>query len=187
MPKINCNLQPIKNIISVQEATILDLPAFADPRGSFIKTFNDSLFQSWGIHFQPKESYYSISNQGVIRGMHFQLPPHQHAKIVFCPVGAILDVAVDLRKTSPKYGHCFAQILSAENNKAFYIPEGFAHGFKSLTDGALTYYLVSSEYHPASDSGIAYDSIDFDWACDKPTLSKRDKNFICFADFQSPF
>jgi len=180
-------LQAIKYNFSVQEATILDLPAFADLRGSFVKTFNDSLFQSWGIHFELKESYYSISNQDVIRGMHFQHPPHQHAKIVFCPIGSILDVAVDLRKASPNYGHCYAQILSAENNKAFYIPEGFAHGFKSLTNGAMTYYLVSSEYHPASDSGIAYDSISFDWDCPKPILSDRDKNFARFVDFQSPF
>ena len=119
--------------------------------------------------------------------MHFQLPPYQHSKIVFCPVGAILDVAVDLRVSSPDYGKCFAQILSAENHKAYFIPEGFAHGFRSLTKDSLTYYLVSSEYHAASDTGIAFDSLSFDWECPNPIMSERDKNFVSLKDFKSPF
>lgn len=166
---------------------ILDLPSFKDMRGSFVKTFNDTLFQSWGIQFQLKESYFSTSELNVIRGMHFQLPPQQHAKIVFCPIGAILDVALDLRKESPTYGQCFSQILSGENHKAFYIPEGFAHGFKSLSSGSLTYYLVSSEYHPASDTGIAFNSFGFDWESANPILSDRDAQFISFDQFESPF
>lgn len=166
---------------------IIDLQSFTDSRGTFVKTFNDELFQTLGINFNLKESYYSISGLNVIRGMHFQLPPHQHAKIVFCPVGAILDVALDLRKDSPSFGQCFPQILSAENHKAYYIPEGFAHGFKSLTQDSVTYYLVSSGYHAASDNGIAFDSIHFDWECPNPVMSERDKNFVSFKDFQSPF
>lgn len=169
------------------ELKIIDLPAFEDARGLFVKTFNDELFQSMGIPFQLRESYYSISEKDVIRGMHFQLPPHQHAKIVFCPIGAILDVALDLRKNSATYGQCFPQILSAENHKAYYIPEGFAHGFKSLTQDSLTYYLVSSGYNPASDSGIAFDSFGFNWECKEPVMSDRDKNFIGIQDFKSPF
>lgn len=174
-------------ISSMQDSQILVLPAFADARGSFVKSFNDSLFQSWGIQFQLKESYFSVSAKDVIRGMHFQLPPAQHAKIVFCPFGEILDVVVDLRKTSPNYGQAKAQILSADNHKAFYIPEGFAHGFKALSEGAITYYLVSSEYHQASDTGIAFDSFGFDWACIAPIMSERDQHFIALQDFVSPF
>lgn len=169
------------------ELKIIDLPAFEDARGLFVKTFNDDLFQSMGIHFQLKESYFSISTKDVIRGMHFQMPPHQHAKIVFCPIGAIIDVALDLRKNSPTYGQCFPQLLSAENHKAYYIPEGFAHGFKSLTQDSLTYYLVSSGYNPACDSGIAFDSFGFDWECKEPIMSDRDKNFIGLDNFESPF
>lgn len=170
-----------------QDLKVIDLAAFEDTRGLFVKTFNDTLFQSLGIQFTVKESYFSLSVKDVIRGMHFQLPPQQHAKIVFCPVGAILDVALDLRKQSATYGQCFSQILSAENHKAFYIPEGFAHGFKALTKEAYTYYLVSSEYDAASDTGIAFNSIGFDWDCDHPIMSERDKNFITFQDFKSPF
>ncbi|MCC6185846.1 MAG: dTDP-4-dehydrorhamnose 3,5-epimerase family protein [Chitinophagaceae bacterium] len=172
---------------TVDTLQLIQLPHFADTRGQFVKSFNDQLFQGFGINFQLKESYYSFSGKDVIRGMHFQLPPHQHAKIVFCPVGKILDVALDLRKDSPKYGQAFAQILSSENNKAYYIPEGFAHGFKALTEGALTYYLVSSGYHPASDTGIAYNSFGFDWECALPIMSERDTSFINFNDFESPF
>jgi dTDP-4-dehydrorhamnose 3,5-epimerase len=171
----------------VEEYKILDLPAFQDERGAFVKTFNDSLFKSWGIDFQMQESYYSVSHNNVIRGMHFQLPPHQHSKIVFCPQGAILDVIVDLRKSSTQFGKCYSQILSAENHKGFYVPEGFAHGFKSLCDNTITYYLVSSQYHQQSDTGIAFDSIPFDWDCLQPIMSERDKKFIQLEQFSSPF
>ena len=171
----------------MQELKVLDLPAFSDERGFFVKTFNDSLFQSLGIDFTLKESYFSVSRKDVIRGMHFQIPPHQHSKIVFCAFGAILDVVVDLRKNSANYGMCFSQILSADNHKAFYIPEGFAHGFKSLSENAITYYLVSSEYEATSDAGIAYSSINFDWDCAEPILSARDRQFQLLKDFDSPF
>jgi len=171
----------------VHAVQILDLPAFSDERGLFVKTFHDTTLKGYGIDFTVKESYYSLSRMGVIRGMHFQLPPHQHAKIVFCPQGAILDVALDLRSGSETYGQCFSEILSAENHKAFYIPEGFAHGFKALTEAAMTYYLVSSEHNREADTGIAFDSIGFDWDIAAPVLSQRDRSFVRLADFDSPF
>lgn len=168
-------------------AYIIDLPAFFDNRGSFVKTFHETTLAEQGIQFDLKESYFSVSEKDVIRGMHFQTPPHQHAKIVFCPQGAILDVIVDLRLGSPSYGQHYAQELSAENSKAYYIPEGFAHGFKSLTPGAITYYLVSSEYSKEHDTGILYNSFGFDWGLDNPIISERDLSFMTFEQFKSPF
>jgi dTDP-4-dehydrorhamnose 3,5-epimerase len=168
-------------------AQVLTHPAFTDDRGLFVKTFHDTTLQRSGIHFTLKESYFSISKKDVIRGMHFQLPPHQHAKIVFCPVGAILDVIVDLRKGSPTFGRYATQELSAENHTAFYIPEGFAHGFKALTEGAMTYYLVSSEYSQQYDTGILYNSFGFDWNVATPVLSARDLSFGSIEAFDSPF
>ncbi len=168
-------------------AFVITLPAPADNRGLFVKTFHYTTLQSAGIHFELKESYFSISKKDVIRGMHFQTPPHQHSKIVFCPQGAILDVIVDLRKNSPTYGQFFAQELSIDNHKALFIPEGFAHGFKSLTEGAMTYYLVSSEYSKPNDTGIRYDSIGMNWQVAAPILSERDLSFISLSDFNSPF
>lgn len=166
---------------------ILSLPSFNDHRGGFVKTFQESLLLEKGINFNLRESYYSISKKDVIRGMHFQLPPHQHSKIVFCTKGAILDVIVDLRKDSPHYKQFVMQELSADNHKAFYIPEGFAHGFKALTEDAITYYLVSSEYQKDSDTGIRYDSIGFDWELSNPVISDRDLSFGTLAAFASPF
>jgi dTDP-4-dehydrorhamnose 3,5-epimerase len=168
-------------------ARLITLPAFFDDRGSFTKTFHDTTLQNAGISFELKESYFSISNKDVIRGMHFQLPPHQHAKIVFCPKGAILDVIVDLRRDSLTYGRHYAQELSEANHLAYYIPEGFAHGFKSLTDDAMTYYLVTSEYSRDHDTGIRYDSIGFDWQLASPVISERDLSFPSIGAFDSPF
>lgn len=169
-------------------AKLITLPCFEDERGAFVKTFNDTAFmEKAGIQFDLKESYFSISQAGVIRGMHFQLPPYDHAKIVFCPKGAILDVIVDLRSSSPTYGRFEAQVLSGANNKAYYIPKGFAHGFKSLEHGTLTYYLVSSGYHQASDTGVRWDSFGFDWDCEHPVLSERDRSFPALETFRSPF
>ena len=168
-------------------ALLITLPAFNDARGTFVKTFQASVLQQAGIDFTLRESYFSLSKKDVIRGMHFQTPPHHHAKIVFCPQGAILDVIVDLRKGSATYGQCYAHELSAANHQAYYIPEGFAHGFKSLTDDAITYYLVTSEYAQAHDTGILYSSIDFDWGVKEPIISARDLSFPTLQTFESPF
>lgn len=173
--------------LSLADARLLTLPVFPDDRGLFVKTFHDTTLKGSGIDFILRESYFSASQKDVIRGMHFQTPPHQHSKIVFCPYGAILDVIIDLRKGSPTYGQYETQELSATNHKAFFIPEGFAHGFRSLTDGAITYYLVSSEYSKDHDTGIRYDSFGFDWETPHPVLSTRDLSFTALRDFSSPF
>ncbi len=179
MPK----LQPI----ALSGAFLITLPSSHDARGTFVKSFSESIFREAGIDFTLRESYFSFSNKDVIRGMHFQLPPHQHSKIVLCPQGAILDVLLDLRKESPTYGQYFAHELSASNHKACYIPEGFAHGFKSLTNDALTYYLVSSEYNKHYDTGIRYDSIGLNWEIKEPIVSARDLSFVRMEEFESPF
>ena len=173
--------------LPLADAALITLPAFNDNRGSFIKTFQDSFFKEAGIDFDLKESYFSVSHKDVIRGMHFQLPPHHHAKIVFCPHGAILDVLVDLRKQSATYGRYYATELSAANHQAFYIPPGFAHGFKTLEDHTITYYLVSSEHSKEHDAGIMYDSFGMAWHTGQPIVSDRDKAFPALADFISPF
>lgn len=166
---------------------IITLPHFVDARGSFTKTFHDDTFQTLGIDFKLKESYFSISQKNVIRGMHFQTPPHDHEKIVFCPKGKITDVIVDLRTTSPTYGQYVQVDLSADNHQAVYIPKGCAHGFLSHEDDTLTYYLVSSVHAPESDSGILYNSFGMEWNCKHPILSERDLSFVKLEDFESPF
>src|ERR1043165_5076602 len=98
--------------LPLKDAKLITLPKFADTRGTFVKTFHDTMLGESGIDFDLKESYFSLSKKDVIRGMHFQLPPHHHSKIVFCPQGAILDVIVDLRKNSPAFGRHYAHELS---------------------------------------------------------------------------
>jgi dTDP-4-dehydrorhamnose 3,5-epimerase len=166
---------------------LLTLPAHPDDRGLFVKTFHEGTLREAGIHFPLAESYFSFSRKGVIRGMHFQTPPHAHAKIVFCPVGAIRDVVLDLRKGSETFGRHFSQELSAENHRALYIPPGCAHGFESLTEGSMTYYLVSSEYNREHDAGVRWDSFGMNWGTAVPILSARDEGFPVLADFDSPF
>ena len=173
--------------IVLNGAYLLTLPSSQDMRGSFIKAYQETCFEKMGIDFTLRESYFSFSKKDVIRGMHFQLPPQQHSKVVFCPQGAILDVILDLRKDSPTYKQYFAHELSEDNHLACYIPEGFAHGFKSLTEGAMTYYLVSSEYSQPHDTGILYNSIGIDWQVENPIISARDLSFGKMEDFESPF
>jgi dTDP-4-dehydrorhamnose 3,5-epimerase len=173
--------------LPLEGAFLITLPRFTDDRGVFVKSFNEDTFRQVGIGFELKESYFSTSKKDVIRGMHFQLPPHQHSKVVYCPQGAILDVIVDLRKESPTYGQYYAHELSEDNHMAYFIPEGFAHGFKALTEGAMTYYLVSSGYDKESDTGILYNSIGYDWGVEHPIISERDLSFASLSEFDSPF
>ena len=150
----------------------------SDDRGLFVKTFNKNMFQEMKIDFDIKESYFSVSKKNVIRGMHFQLPPFDHEKLVFVPKGSIIDVVVDLRSNSTTYKKYIFVELSDKNKKSIFIPKGLAHGFKSLEDETITVYNVATEYNPEADAGIHYDSFSFDWKVEEPIISKRDTEFI---------
>ncbi|MDB3957855.1 dTDP-4-dehydrorhamnose 3,5-epimerase family protein [Opitutales bacterium] len=172
---------------SIEGLKIINCKILEDKRGSFLKTFNDEIFKSHAINVNIKETYYSVSHKDVIRGMHFQIPPHDHLKIVYVPAGRILDVVLDLRNGSPTYGETYSVELSAKNGKAILIPSGLAHGFKSLEDNAITTYMQTSCYAPNHDCGIRYDSFNFDWNCETPIISERDKSFDNFEDYHTPF
>ena len=166
---------------------IINAKVFKDNRGYFLKTFNDEIFTSHAINLNIKETYFSVSHKDVIRGMHFQIPPHDHIKIVYVPAGRILDVVLDLRNGSPTYGETFSCELSGNNGKVMLIPSGLGHGFKSLEDNTITTYMQTSCYAPNHDCGIRYDSFNFDWNCETPTISKRDMSFETLNDFNPPF
>jgi dTDP-4-dehydrorhamnose 3,5-epimerase len=159
----------------LQGVYIIDNFNASDNRGLFAKTFNKNLFNENNLDFEIKESYYSVSNKNVIRGMHFQLPPHDHEKLIYVPKGSILDVIVDLRKKSKTYKQHISINLSEENKKSLFIPKGLAHGFKSMKDGTITVYNVATEYSPESDNGINYESFEFDWDILEPIVSNRDR------------
>jgi dTDP-4-dehydrorhamnose 3,5-epimerase len=158
-----------------------------DARGEFTKIFNYEDYKKNNMNIFVKETYYSRSMKDVIRGMHFQLPPYDHEKLVHVVNGSIEDVLLDLRKDSPTYGNIFTYILKDVDNAALYVPKGFAHGFKCLEDNTLMLYQVTSIYDKKHDAGIAYDSIGYDWKIDKPIVSNRDLGFIKFNEFESPF
>ena len=132
--------------LSIPDLKLLHLFHSADDRGDFVKTFHAKDFEKYQLGMEIKESFYSISNKNVIRGMHFQLPPSQHSKLIFCSQGAIVDVVLDLRKSSPSYLQFVSIELQASKPQALFIPAGCAHGFKSLADHTITNYFVSSEY-----------------------------------------
>ena len=159
---------------------LIHLKEFKDTRGSFIKVFNNDLFAKNGLETDFKESYYSISAKNVIRGMHFQIPPFEHTKLVYLNQGKILDVVLDIRKLSPTFGHHYSIELNIENPILIYIPVGCAHGFLSLEDNTMVTYLQSSCYNNTCDKGIMYNSFGMNWEIEYPIMSERD---LCFPNF----
>lgn len=166
---------------------VLQPNIFQDQRGTFVKTFHSEMFAESGLETNFKESFYSHSKKNVIRGMHFQLPPFEHTKLVYVPYGKIMDVVVDIRKKSATYGKFIAEEISHPNGKSILIPPGFAHGFISLSDNSVVVYATSTIHHPEADSGIRWDSFGYDWGIYEPIISMRDKSFIKLSEFRSPF
>lgn len=163
---------------------------FEDERGSFTETWNMHAFQEivgQSVHF--KQSNESVSREGVLRGMHFQVPPHGQGKLVRVTQGRVLDVAVDLRKESPTFGQHVAVELSSENRWQLWIPVGFAHGFLAMEDGSTLQYQCTDTYHPKSEQSLAWDdpNLGIDWRVERPLVSERDQAASAFASFESPF
>ena len=166
---------------------VLETNHFQDERGEFRKLFNDDFFKGNGLDGDFKEFYYSVNKKDVLRGMHFQLPPFEHTKLVYVSKGRIKDVVVDLRKQSRTFGKCFSIELDEHQAQYLYIPKGFAHGFLSLEEGSIVNYAQTSCYSKEHDSGILQSSIGFDWQIEKPIVSGRDLTFGTLQEFQSPF
>ena len=170
---------------------ILEPRIFEDSRGYFFESFSQKDFnQQVGpvVFVQDNESKSSF---GVMRGLHFQRPPFTQSKLVRCVKGAVLDVAVDIRKGSPTYGQHVAVELTEDNHRQFFIPKGFAHGFSVLSETAVFQYKCDEFYHPKADGGISIldDSLGIDWRIptDKAILSDKDTKHPLLKDFDSPF
>lgn len=161
----------------------------ADARGHFVKTYHQDRFAALGLPLVPAEAFHSLSLRHVIRGMHFQRPPHAHAKLVYCTQGRVLDVLLDLRR-GPHHGRSASVVLAAEQPLLVYIPKGIAHGFMAQSEQALMHYMTSTVHAPEADCGIRWDSFGFDWGLPAgvaPLLSPRDQAHPTLADFDSPF
>lgn len=163
------------------------IPKFVqeDWRGRFEKYFsgNDGLPErlTW------RESFSSVSKQGTIRGMHLQVPPYENYRLVSCSEGQILDVCVDLRAGSPSRGKVYGERLDAETPHSLLIPPGVAHGFLATHGPARVIYFSSSIYSAEHDTGVAWDSLDFDWEVQRPIVSERDRLLTPLRKFESPF
>lgn len=170
---------------------IIEPRVFKDARGYFFESFSKKAFDEIvpGIDFvQDNES---CSSRGVMRGLHFQRPPHAQAKLVRCVRGQVLDVAVDIRRGSPTYGRHVACLLTEDNHRQFFIPRGFAHGFAVLSDTAVFQYKCDNYYCPEADGGISIldPTLGIDWgiAFDDAILSDKDQKHPLLKDFDSPF
>lgn len=170
---------------------IIEPKVFGDERGYFFESFSQKEFNEKVCPIEFVQDNQSKSCHGVMRGLHFQRPPFTQSKLVRCVNGAVLDVAVDLRKGSPTYGQHVAVELSETNHRQLFIPKGFAHGFSVLSDSAIFQYKCDEFYHPEADDGISIldESLGINWGIlpEDAILSEKDKNRLPLKDFVSPF
>jgi len=175
----------------------LDIPSviyiepkmFPDPRGYFMETYKHLDFTEHGISENFVQDNFSRSSKNVLRGLHYQIPPHAQGKLVMALHGEIFDVAVDIRKNSSTYGQWIHKLLSVDNHGMLYIPPGFAHGFYVISEMALVMYKCTSAYAPQCDRGIVWNDPDIgiDWPSAKPTLSEKDMALPNFHEADNPF
>ena len=173
----------------IQGLIIIEPQIFKDSRGCFFESWNAKKFKQLGINEVFVQDNQSVSSKGVLRGLHFQNPPYAQAKLVRVIEGSVLDVAVDLRKNSPTYGKHVSVILSEQNNKSFFIPKGFAHGFLSLEDNTVFNYKCSDYYNKESEGSLLWNDEDLkiDWQIDNPLVSEKDLQADLFKNFKTKF
>ena len=181
------------NIIqtALDGVVIIEPRIFEDSRGYFFESFSERDFNAQVREIRFVQDNESKSSYGVLRGLHFQRPPFTQSKLVRCVKGAVLDVAVDIRKGSPTYGQHVAVELTEDNHRQFFVPRGFAHGFAVLSDVAVFQYKCDNFYHPEADGGISIldDCLSIDWRIPtgKAILSEKDTRHPLLKDFDSPF
>ncbi len=174
---------PIEGLLVVQPKV------FGDHRGYFMETYNEGAFRAAGLPTDFVQDNQSFSGKGILRGLHFQAPPYAQGKLVRVIRGAVLDVALDLRKSSATYGKHFSIRLTEENKTMVWIPPGFAHGFLTLVEETLFAYKVTGLYNKESEGGILWNDPDLgiEWGIDQPVLSEKDLILPRLVDFNSPF
>ena len=176
---------------AIDGVVIIEPRIFKDARGYFFESFSAREFEEKVCKTTFVQDNESFSSYGVLRGLHFQKPPFTQSKLVRVIKGAVLDVAVDIRKGSPTYGKHVAVELTEENHRQLFIPRGFAHGFAVLSDEVLFQYKCDNFYAPQADGGIAWTDpdLDIDWRIpvDKVILSEKDTKHLCLKDYDSEF
>ena len=175
----------------IEGVVILEPRIFRDARGYFFESYSEREFCDKVRPVNFVQDNESCSTRGVMRGLHFQRPPFTQSKLVRCVKGAVLDVAVDIRKGSPTFGRYVAVELTEDNHRQFFVPRGFAHGFAVLSDIAVFQYKCDNYYHPEADGGISIQdtSLGIDWHLDpsQAILSDKDLRHPLLKDFDTPF
>lgn len=175
----------------IEGLVVIEPSVFGDERGYFYESFNKNKFKEAGLSFEFIQDNEAMSTKGVLRGLHFQLPPYSQTKLIRAVSGMVLDVAVDLRKESKTFGKYFSIVLSGENKKQVLVPKGFAHGYAVLSDYATVAYKVDDIYMPSHERSILWEDEDLniDWMLNdsQAILSEKDKNAIRFNEFETPF
>ena len=174
---------PIKGLL------VLQPNVFADERGHFFESWSKQAFKKIGLELDFVQDNQSLSEKGVLRGLHFQNPPFSQGKLVRVIKGKVLDVAVDIRKESSTYGQYFSIELSSENKTMFWLPPGFAHGFVTLEDDTIFTYKCTGVYNKESEEALLWcdNDLKIDWGIDNPTISDKDKIAPHFSKFISQF
>lgn len=172
---------PLEGLVRV------DIDFFSDERGFFIESWHQRDFADAGLDITSVQEGHSRSGRSVLRGLHYQDMTAPMGKLLRCTVGAIFDVAVDLRMTSPTFGQWFGIELSAENKTQLYVPEGFAHGFATISEVAEVQYKQTGFYTPASEGTISWNDPDIgvEWPIDEPILSQRDQNGTSLREYRT--
>lgn len=173
---------------SIHDLLLLTPRVYSDERGYFMESYNRRKV-SKTITCDFVQDNESMSRKNVLRGLHLQVPPHAQAKLIRVIQGSILDVAVDLRKDSETFGKNFKHVLSGENKKQLFVPEGFAHGFLTLEDNTLINYKCSAYYHAESEVSILWndEELGIDWGIKNPILAEKDRLAGKFTTFENPF
>ena len=184
--KIESNVDRQMNVIktAIPDVLIFEPKVFGDERGFFFESFNHKLFEeAVGYPVNFVQDNHSKSSKGVLRGLHYQLPPHAQGKLVRCVAGEVFDVAVDIRKSSPTFGQWVGVHLSGENKRQLWIPEGFAHGFFTISETAEFIYKTTNYYSPKHERSILWNDkeININWGEIIPMLSEKDKVAVGFS------
>lgn len=179
-----------------QDLFVIEPTVHKDERGFFLETFREEIFAAQGIAFKAVQANQAFSAaSGVLRGLHFQVPPKTQAKLVWVSKGRALDVVVDLRKNSPTFGRHYSLLLSADNFRRLFVPKGFAHGYITLGSNVEFNYMVDEYYSPAHEGGLLWNdpALGINWGFEEnaapqtPIVAARDAAWPCLKDLDNPF
>lgn len=180
---MNIETPPIEGLLLIEPAV------WRDERGYFFESYHAKRFKELGVTDNFVQDNQSLSQKGTLRGLHFQAPPYQQGKLVRVIRGSVWDVAVDIRKDSPTYGKYFGVELSGENNRVFWIPPGFAHGFLTLEDNTIFVYKCTGYYNKESEGGLVWNDpeVNIQWNTNTPLVSAKDAVLPFLNELKSPF